>query len=349
MHFKLTKDFPSFTTDECRMFAHPTRTADLYSPAVETILRPGFEYSATSIEVEVFTGATESFTPQSRKGLLKQKLTTKDREETEIDLKDEFVIDARFDADGNISHVINNLISPIIIAKKMVESQIGKSIKPIILLRKNATNMSQRAFEIMGFEVITTNLSAKGNVIQICNPGDHAYFASIPEVFSCDFPGYVKDTPRRVFIPRRGARSISNNEEISKYMESKGFTTLYFEDLTLEEEWSIARNAEAIAAVYGAAWSHIVFNRVGLREGSSPRSGVKILDILSPNFCLNTTESYAKILNGTRVAVRGQITPETIRELDFKDRTYSPHQSPMSDSFKVSKETLSMALNELGI
>ena len=348
MKLKLYKTIPGFDTDESLLFTYPSRVTDLYVPDLEKVIVPVKHYPEFKLGINVYTGSTEIRKPYGLKGKINQAFEKVANKIEHIDAGEEFIFDARYDTDKNVSHLIQNLIAPSILVRNEISEALDKPISLNVVLRKNTSNISVKAFKLMGFEVIQTEGTVQGNIIKLDKCEDQAYFGIIPEVFNVDFDGYTGDTPEKVFIPRQGTRSIENNAEIQSFLETRGFKTFYFEELTLEEEWSIARNAKVVVAANGAAWAHFAFNKLGYKNPGIPGSGVKMIVLVSPNFNTKFSQRIAKVINGRRAAVRGQLTPKALKELDFKQRSYSPHLSPMSDPYKIHLKSLEEALAYLG-
>lgn len=69
----------------------------------------------------------------------------------------------------------------------------------------------------------------------------------------------------KIFISRRSAkfRKIVNEEEVSKYLESKGFIALESEKLSYEKQVEIFSNARTVVAAHGAGLTNILFMQPG--------------------------------------------------------------------------------------
>ncbi|MBW4693007.1 MAG: glycosyltransferase family 61 protein [Lyngbya sp. HA4199-MV5] len=120
-------------------------------------------------------------------------------------------------------------------------------------------------------------------------------------------------------------------------------------DLTASEKWSIARNAKAVVAVHGAGTGNFIFNRLGLAPQAVKGSGLRLIELFSPSFTIHTYRHMSTTLNGRWCGVRGQITPEVLRYLDFDKSTRDTLKSPIRDPFKVDLSTLQMALDYLEV
>ncbi len=340
----ITKKLPGFAVEPSMMFAYPTRLADLYTPDVERIYLPGH----SSLDVEVTLSVRSGDTGPRPAGSLKLKAYQGMRKImgriSTLDYKDKFVFDCRFDTDKNIAHVIDNTVLPVLFAQKVLSEYLGEKVEIHVILREKASNLARRVYETVGIPAIYTDDNVFGKIV---NVSTNQLYSSIPELFNLDL-GH-KDTPDLIFVPRRGDRGIINNDEITTFLEQKGFVTYYFEDLTPLEQWQIMRNAKVIVIVHGAASVHMSFNRVGLENSSEAFDGVKILEIFSPAFVLRGRRYLASVLNGKWCAVRGQITPECLNSIDFKEwgNNLSPLLGPIKQPFKVDVNSIAMGLEYL--
>ena len=346
MEVELSRKVPGFVVDPAMVFAYPTRLSDVYAPAVEQIYLPEEAFPDLEFTIRVSsrdTGPRQSSSFRSKAYSRLQRLWFGAQT---LDFSGQFVFDTRFDTDQNPSHVIDGVLVPILYAKRVLSEYSGQDVEIHIILRKRASKLARQAYETLGIPIICTEENVFGNVVDISTL---EIYNTIPQTFDIDIGGYNPDTPEKIFIPRRGNRSIINNDEVVGFLEERGFVTYYFEELTPSQQWSIVRNAKTVVAVHGAACGHLSFNRLGLESPDIPGSGLRILEIFSPTFVLTWRRRHAKVLNGRWCGVRGQITPESLRALDFKDwgDSVSPHESPMKDPFKVDLSTIQMALDHL--
>jgi hypothetical protein len=70
----------------------------------------------------------------------------------------------------------------------------------------------------------------------------------------------ARELPRKVFVSRRGANSrrISNESEVSAYLESKGFASIQLEKLSLAEQIVLFRHATHVIALHGAGLTNLI-------------------------------------------------------------------------------------------
>jgi hypothetical protein len=82
----------------------------------------------------------------------------------------------------------------------------------------------------------------------------------VPDVYSnFDFSTAVKF--ERVFIARRGQRSLQNHAEVESLASSYGYKTIFMEDYSISDQLSIGAQARHIIALHGAAMSYLVFSK----------------------------------------------------------------------------------------
>jgi len=101
---------------------------------------------------------------------------------------------------------------------------------------------------------------------------------------------------KKIFLARRGPRSLINQVEVDKVVTKHGYKVIFMEDYSVLEQLSIAAQATHVVAVHGAAMSLLVANR---RIDS-------VIELLPPH---NYGEIFPITL-GTRVMRYEQIVPD---------------------------------------
>jgi Glycosyltransferase 61 len=344
---ELWRTVPSYTIEPSMMFAHPTYLSDVYRAAVEHIYLPKIDEPSLDVRVKVATGYTQARLANSLKQKIYCNLPKAIYNPEPLDYTNHFIFDTRYDLDHHIGHLIDNVLTPLLFARKVLSEHFNRDIQVCAVLRKNTSSLSRQVYAALGINIVCTDDQVYGDVVTV--RADHPIANARQEIFDVEFKGYKPDTPERIFIPRRGSRSLVNNDEVEAFLTQKGFTTYYFEDLTPSEEWSIVRNAKVIVAVHGAACSNFIFNQSGLKSLDHPGSGVRLLEIFSPAFVLPGYRETAHFTNGKWCAVRGQITPEILKELDFSNKPRSTVKAPIKNPFRVNLETLQLALDYLEV
>jgi len=81
------------------------------------------------------------------------------------------------------------------------------------------------------------------------------------------FSANDSDIPVKVYISRssRGSRNIASEPEMIKALQSRGFTTVEFERLTVVEQAELMSRAEVVVGVHGAGFTNLTFCKPGTR------------------------------------------------------------------------------------
>lgn len=322
---------------------------DVWRPAAEQVIMPTQYLAPFEVEVKVNSGtATTKLAALSRKRKAQLLLLKTIRGEKTLDYSGKFIFDARFDVFTNIGHILENVATRVFFAKKLLSEHFQKDIEIHVVLgsRVPKYSMPMEVYRLLGVPIIFTDDNVRGEIVTC---PEHRIFSIRPRYFDFEFPGYKEETYERIFVSRRGSRSLINNDEVTKFLEERGFKALYFEDLSLEEEWSIARNAKEVVVVHGAASSNFILNRVGFRDNAEPGSGLKLIELMSPAWNFYENRYMTNALNGKWCCVRGQITPQMLDALDFAKITPDAQKSPFKDPFRIDCQTIQMALDYLNI
>lgn len=349
-----------FTTQYSTFFTYPTYTADVYKATIEEVRLPVIEYP----EINVKISATPGYTGLNQNCTFRRTLLNKLKNPTQkrliLDYSGQFIYDSRYDTEKNIGHVIDHIFTQVLLAQKLLSERLKRQIKIHVVLRANAAEMGRSAYEAIGIPTICTDQSVRGNIVEISStyldhngaevPSPYDLFNAQPSIFAdLDFRSHNPQTPERIFVPRRGSRSLINNDEVVQFLQARGFTTVYFEDLSHAEKWAYVQNAKAAVVVHGAGSANFSFNSSGLAQPDQPGSGLRLLEIFSPNFMLSGFHHLADTFNGRWCGVRGQITPQTLRYLDFDNKPRDVFKAPLNNPIKVHLQSIERALDYLGV
>lgn len=350
MQISLQTVVPAIVVEPAMVFGYPTCASDIFTPKVERLYLPEEEaVPAISVEIKVNTKYTWNIETKSWKWKLFERLLQVRQHNQAIDYEGHFIFDARYDTDKNIAHILENVCTHVLLAKKHLSAHLNRSVEINVVLKENASKLAQDLFDTLGIPVLCTNFEVYGDVVDVIHDWHYRLYGVEAELLNREFKNHDLDTPDRVFIARRGSRQLINNDEVIEFLEKKGFKTYYFEDLTASEKWSIARNAKVAVAVHGAGTGNFIFNRLGLAPQAEKGSGLRIIELFSPSFTIHTYRQFSAVLNGRWCGVRGQITPEVLRYLDFDSTPRDTLKSPIRDPFKVDLSTLQMALDYLEV
>ncbi len=251
-----------------------------------------------------------------------------------IQMGDNYIYDARYEIDGNIAHVLDNVASAVLAIRRVMPS-----ITVTVVLRARASAMARKVFELLNISTICTDADVIGRLILLKEAGRN-WFTGDTGVYSfvfedLSFEGYNSVTPRRIFISRKKTRRLLNEIEVERTLIGYGFKKVYFEDIPLCQQWSLAKNAEAIVAIHGAALFNLVFNR----------NSVKLVELFHPGYFVHGYRQLVNAIGGTWCGVTGQLPAEIIQYLDLMQdaRHFALHPTLIDDT------SLKMALDAAGI
>jgi Glycosyltransferase 61 len=78
----------------------------------------------------------------------------------------------------------------------------------------------------------------------------------------------------RIYLPRRGPRSITNEKEVISFLENEGFSVLYCTGLPVWRQAQIFSSARIVIGLHGAALTNILFCK----------PGTTVIEIMSPDY-----------------------------------------------------------------
>ncbi len=372
MELSFVEVLPEIKIPASMIFSYPTALGDTLRPAIERIFLPEEYLHPLQVKVSVNSGETGPRKVWSKRAKLRKAFYKAVKGVQVLDYPEKFLFDGRQELDVNIGHVIENLAAPALFAKQVLSKRLGQDIDVHVILRERAPNLAREVFKTLDIPVIYTDNSVHGKVVSLSVVRSDA--ATSPEALQftpiinekavaeidsklynlhaalfneAEFSGCESLGVEKIFIPRKGNRCLINNDEVTQFLEGKGFKTYYFEDLTCAQKWSITRDVKVVVAVHGAALSHMAFNRLGLQNPEQPSSGVKVVELYSPGWSSRWAHRrQISGLNGRWCGVRGQVTPESLKTIDFSNPGRK-RVRPSQDSFKVDCTSLQMALDYL--
>lgn len=101
-------------------------------------------------------------------------------------------------------------------------------------------------------------------------------------------PEYINENmPKRIYLSRNKSKSryVINENELTEYLQSYDFTTIYAEDLTFSEQVQYFVNAEIILSQHGAGLTNLAFCK--------PKT--KVIEIYNEKMRQNIDTSYWRI------------------------------------------------------
>jgi len=314
---------PPITVAASRMFTYPTRLASAWKPDIMEINLRESQLKSSDTEISIRQESTRTIPNSSN---IYRKIYRKLAPPMQID--GEYILDSRYEIDGNIAHIITGVAPRLLAAQKICD-------RITLVLRSNATLMAKNIYKLLGASILCTDKDINGKLVLADDQSQGAYEACYNTLFGeLTFEGFNPQTAEKVFISRKGTRSLINETEVEQTLQAYGFKKYYFEEIPISEQWSVARNAKVIVGMHGAALSNLVFNS----------NKVKLLELFHPGYVVDMYRNIANAVGGSWCGVSGQITKDVIGKLDFKQeaRAFAEKRT------KIDINYLRMALEYLG-
>jgi tetratricopeptide (TPR) repeat protein len=73
------------------------------------------------------------------------------------------------------------------------------------------------------------------------------------------------DYPKRIFFGRKSRKRNYNEDEIFGYLSKSGFTKIFLEDISFQEQVKAINHADIIVGPTGAAWTNLIFFHPGAK------------------------------------------------------------------------------------
>lgn len=327
------------------MYAHPSRMMDAWVPDVERILLPEFIIPESTIHVSVacesqtfakvpFVSHLSPFAQLKRE--IRRKLS---RLSLRANVPEHLILDCRGKDTNNIAHIIHDVLLRVEVSKKLLEETKYWKRGILVVLPKRVSKLTQAVLTYLEIPILITDGPVKGNILEFRMNGasaDEIVYGLLSRLGKMKIPNYIQNTPQKIFISRKDSRQILNEDQVEEYLSSRGYQKLYFDELSFEEQWSTSRNATDIVAIHGAALGSIAFNRRGTGENFPFR----LTELFTAAFVVDPFRRFTAALGGSWVGVRGQISPEIVKDLDFGKKIFQHAYDP----FHVDLKCLSLAL-----
>lgn len=140
---------------------------------------------------------------------------------------------------------------------------------------------------------------------------------------------------RRIFLPRRDTRRLTNQSQIEAMLSAQGYVTVYPETLDAAGQFALFHHAEEIVAVHGAGLAPLLY-----RQSDARRQ--RLVEILP---CGHMTDVYRVVCQQVGcgwTGVRGRIKPEYVKDVY---RIGTPFTRYSLDPFEVDPLSLEQALS----
>ncbi|QDV32801.1 glycosyltransferase family 61 protein [Tautonia plasticadhaerens] len=346
MELQLSRPLPDIDVPESILFGYPTRMVDSWKPQIERILLRAERKQGAEFRVEVARGRTDR-AGQLRSAirgpwdLKRRSKYERARKLPAIDCGETLLYDLRWEADTNPAHALLRGTAALL-ARRLIAERTGEDAPVVAVLRENASPIGRWIFDRLGVPHRASDRELTGRIVQCDSPYD--YPLNNPTILGGLGLDPGGPTPPRVFVARRGARALLNEDLVAEHLARRGFERIYCEDLPFDRQLALLGNAREVVGIHGAGLSWLGFNPRGTGPDAPPRSGIRLVELFGPGYLVDCYRIMMSCSRASYAAVRGQITPEVVRDLDQLGRPRSHVNSP----FRVDLGTLDEALDLVG-
>jgi hypothetical protein len=244
--------------------------------------------------------------------------------------------DARFDGLHNFSHMFF-IVGPLaLLARRFCMEEAGIE-NFVVLVRSTAKPFAIQVLETLSLQVVRSDADLEGTFVTVEERGRYPALRCLPDLM----PPTLKDmiaagppTPNKVYLARKGTRSIENTDEIDPIIEGFGYKKIYLEELPVLEQIRHVSLATDIVAVHGAALGPLVCRTI------LPPSSLRVVEIFSPGYIVSLYREITAELGGSWIGVRGRHLPQIVRDVDQRGKARSHEAAAIS----VDPESLKLAI-----
>jgi len=291
-----------------KVYGAKNNLLDSFTISLFNLHAPEFEYPEQELIFTLALGQTACSNLTKKQKL--KKLFTRNKNVTFNDPS--IIFDARFDTNANIAHVNQNQIGMVLMA--LSQLRIEERYKDVtFIMQTNTPRYIQELLTLLGFKYyLSTYGSFTGNILKLSETTDlkaavsnflnqHINTLKITEAK----PG---NYPEKLFICRRGARSLINEAEITELLSDYGYKKIFAEDLSVSEQLNHIYHAKSLFFIHGAAMSFAMYR-------STSQKGVMI-EAFSSGFSTNWGRQICCQSNDHWIGCQGKITTEDLEVIN---------------------------------
>lgn len=328
------------------LFGASTNLMGRFHPRVEQILLPAGRLEGGSLLARVGDEVGRSDTEQApgKKELIGFALN-KLRAAREDLPSGRFGIELRRLAPSNWSHTLNHHLLQSLLVRKYLQ-QSGNHAPVVAILPASIPGYIRQVYELFGFETLATNCTVHGLICDFWEEPFSCHRAEMVQLvrelvhdtpLGPDLLPASPDLPQKVFVSRRGPRSLTNEAEIESLLSRQGFQKVYPEDLTARQQFSLFAQATDIVAIHGAGIAPLAYR-------PCDRPG-RFVELLTPGHMTDFFRFVAHQVGVPWTGVRGRLWPALVAEAYDFERPFKRHSLT---PFSVDPESLLAALEQSG-
>jgi hypothetical protein len=338
----VTLQIEPFSSSEQRLFTAKSYLIDRIEADVEQILLPPASTRSGRIE---YSFPNSDTTRASNSANKKEKLNAEFRNRFKpITIDSPLLIDLRVRWPDNWAHALNNHLPLALYLRDQVNPSQRGDVS--VLFDCSIPSYVTNLFELFGFRAKKSSGRVTAAFIDfkvepwiclrsIAYKWLREYFHDTGlknRIFS-----EIEEMPKKVYLARRKTRFVRNQEQLTGFLSSLGFVTVYPEDLSIQKQLKLFADARQVVAVHGASIGPLLY-----RDQNSPQ--LKFVEILSPAHMTNYYRIMSDQVGALWSGVRGRIEPKHLKYAYKENQAFTKYSL---SSFHVDIESLKAAMKDI--
>jgi capsular polysaccharide biosynthesis protein len=173
------------------------------------------------------------------------------------------LLDTRAIEPNNVAHLLLDIIPEYLYAKSLVGPE-------VTLIARKMNGQFRSLLEAFNIAPVREDRKVQASAVKVRGTRglsvydlpvfDCPVITCVPDISSnIVFPSSAKF--ERIFMARRGQRSLRNQGEIEGLLTEFGYKTIFMEDYPISDQLSIGTHARHVVALHGAAMSYLVLSK----------------------------------------------------------------------------------------
>jgi glycosyl transferase family 61 len=238
-----------------------SRLMDVWSASALVLRAPAISYPDHSVVFTLGEGVSEAMSV-GKKAKLREKIGLGAKKTIRMDDSKVF-FDCRFDATGNVAHILQNQIG-VALAGLEVMGMSDRWRDLVFVVSEETPGYAAKLFEAMGFEVLASSDMGVSGTRLTMEPKKFPLRAVASKYLrrhAIEVGLLSDDDPvgEDLFLSRRARRTVTNMGEIEPRVKAAGYRTVYAEDYSAREQIQMIARAGRVFALHGAAMGFLMF------------------------------------------------------------------------------------------
>jgi hypothetical protein len=174
------------------------------------------------------------------------------------------MLDVRSIEPNNFAHLLLEVFPLYLFARRSLQSE-------VTCVFRNVQGRFRELIDFFEVDAAFTTRRLEGEIVKVSGTRalsaydllstfDSPIITFLPDTFD----HYSFDAPRRIekmYIARRGTRSLLNHGEVERLLAARGYETIYMEDHSIPDQLGLAAQAKHVVAIHGAGMASLIMNR----------------------------------------------------------------------------------------